>query len=919
MSEMPGVGGYIANLQRPIQKRKERESSSALSPVQPAVKRALGGRTSAPVRFSGIAYSLGNAISSLSPGSKLQNFFLATSKEGSTALLLPESSVVVGRSITSYKRDGWLELQERLPEELAVAAIWLFGVDKLRHLFEKQIKPKVFKNFNHLSTDIAWDRAWGKTTSVDLSPQEMFTKNSQEINALLKLKSVRWLFSVGLALAGVAYFIPKANQWKTNLILKHLNRRKRETEGSNVQFGDPNAQNQAAAQSRTGMTSQIQPGIRTPQQPFATGFNPGINRTQQPYTIANTATPTTTNHQTSQPFRSSTPYRSNQYRVSPKFQGGNNSKAQASQGKGQQKNQGPQFGGLPGGSLIQGLGHLVEQTPYGSILVVDAGIAGGRAYVASKRSLFETAEVLFRDIGSLYFYILCAPHLMKLMGAGLDKAFGTSMGLQPKVADKIHQSILDAAKKRKAPITPDFVEKVLKGATGQLADTLMSPEGVLKREMRNAPKATFKELLKKEIEVYTKSSNIPEAMLRELSDEAINTEQIQKILTAIKNRDDVFAKLSSQERQNLTTAIKQAFRHSVGIPVELRKEAVQDHPVFKKLFSQLPKQEADDLAGRILHAAELDGMNQTHSVLRRSINIMQDVLGERQSELLKHGTALADWMDEAVNRHMTLEEMLKHKPFGSGKASQSARDIQTQVQTFMENILAKTGKDTAEASLINHYKDFITDMTRHKQGRLFSLAIDQQDATLAQKLRAMLKGGLENDHQFLNKALEIVGQLETDSRKFINGDKAAKMQEGITQYSDALLNRLRSLEGKTVTRNLKNELQRFFKLNQNLHYGAWTVALGGTMLCLGWLVPHLQTVLTKRLTGHDKHPGIASVDKGSDASSSKPPAKKLAMPSFPGWPAAPYNTATHFANRSNNGYQPFPFRPVNPGSSYQRA
>lgn len=900
MSETPGVGNYTAKLRRPSQKRQEKGGTPTSQPAHQAAKPISGGKPASAVHFSGLA----NAISSINTPAKLQDLFLATSKEGSTALLLPESSVIVGRSVTSYRRDGWLELQERLPEELTVAAIWLFGVDKLRQIFEKQIKPKVFKDFNHLSTDIAWNRAWGKAATVDLSPQEMFTKNSQEINALLKLKSVRWLFSVGLALTGVAYIIPKANQWKTNLILKHLGRRKRETEGSNVQFGDPNAQG-AAGQPRTSGAAPFQGGTRTPQ-PFSTGFNPSITQTTQPYTATNSLASGTTNNQPSQPFRSATPYkRNNQFyqhqSYQQRFQGGNNSESQASQGR-SQKHRGVQFGGLPGGSLIQGLGHLVEQTPYGSILVVDAGIAGGRSYVASKRSMFETAEVLFRDVGSLYFYILCAPHLMKLMGAGLDSAFKTSMGLQPKVAQELHKRILEDAKAQKTKLTRELVEKVLKGATGELGDTLMQPEGKLKQAMRSTQASTFGELLDRELAVYLKGKNSATSILETLKEKylspgTINTEQIQTLLTAVENN----AKIPSDTRQNMMTAIKQAFRHSAGIPVNLGEEAIP-HNIFEELINKLPPEEATALTQRIKRAAQLDSLNQTHSILRRSINVMHDVLGG-QTKLLKRGVALADWIDEAVNRNLTIDEMAKLKPFGNGP-------IHAQIDDFMAAILQKTGERAPERELLQHYQTLITGMTRHNQGRLFSMATEQHDAALAQKLRAMLKGGLENDHQFLNKALELVGQLETDSRKFINSGKAAKMQEGITHYADALLNKLRSLEGKKLNQGLKGELERFFRLNQNLHYGSWTVALGTTMLCLGWLVPHLQTVLTKRLTGHDKHPGIASVDKDADAHDEKP-----AKPYTPALPlttayASPYTAS--YANNLTPSLRPVP-------NAYQRS
>lgn len=899
MPDTPGMGTVSTTIHRQNRKRLEGEQSVSGLPVS--------NHQSSTPKFSGI---VANAISRIPVDPRIQDLYLASSKEGLPSIVAPESSVILGRSITSYHRGGWLELQERLPEEIAVAAIWLAGVDKLRAVFEWG-KKKILPSYDHISTNTAWDRTWGKVTHVDLSPQEMFTNNSREIDTLLKLKSVRWLFSVGLALTSVAYLIPKANQMKTDMILRRLNRRKRQTEGSNVQFGDPTPQTQPAPQRRTSsLPSMASPLTRT-LQPLATGFTQGpspfLSRpsTTQPFSIGNTfaansqspyATPSTR-----QSFQSTAPYSSYPHPIQPQFQGGNHSTHPARQGKG------VQFGGIPGSSLIQGLGHLVEQTPYGSILVVDAGIAGGRGYVASKRSPYETVEVLFRDLGSLYFYILCAPHLMKGMGWLLNKPFGTSIGIQPRVAEQIHEAI--KKKFPTQPITAGMVEKVIKGATGELGDLLMTPEGDLKMAMRHASSNHFLELLQKEAQVYLKDSKnqslfTTEADIRELlgthlpaKGQSLDPQQIHKLLNAIENRHDQFNQLTDADRRNLGIAVKQAFRHTVGMSFPLDKIAQQD--VFKNLYTTLNhpnSQEADELTQRIRKIAHIDNLNQTHSMLRRGINVMHG-----KSELLTRGDALASWIDEAVNRHMTLPELIEHEikqaktgnktfhmpeafkkkletllgedevsrfeslsghPLSDGAEAVSDAVLH-RIHTTMKELADKAVPNSAEHGLLEHYTHAVANLIQGNQGRLFSLAIEQHDAGLSSKLREMLKGGLENDSRFLHQALDIVGQLETDSRKFASTAKADRMRGIISNYTDALLQKANQPLLKST---LRDELEKFYTLNRNLHYGAWTIAMGVTMTCLGWLVPHLQTLLTKRLTGKDIHPGIASAEHAQEVS-----------------------------------------------------
>lgn len=838
MSLPTGASNQLVNSLAPEKLRKQ---GTQLPLAQPAnFHSAQAPFKSAPAaKFSGI----GNILNS----PKVQDAFLWTEKEGSSSILLPESSVILGRSAASYKRDGWLELQERLPEEVAVAGIWLYGVDSLQKIFEGGLKGKMFPKFNHLSSNIAWNPGGGKVPHVDLTPQELFAKDHKEISSLLKMKSARWVFSVGLALGLVAYAIPKLNQWKTNMLLQYLSRRKRQTEGSNVQFGDP-----------TNMPASTL-------KPQPVGIPAGTIQTSQNISPTQTADPNNGKASaiqpgSEQPGSNFQALKNNPNATKPHQPASNPPASPLQHPQGLNHGKGPQFGGLPGGSLLQAAGHMVEQTPYGSILVVDAGIAGGRGYVASKRSLFETAEVIVRDIGSLYFYILFAPHMMKALGAIADKTLGTSIGLQPKVAEELQKQLL---KQAGGNLKPAHLRQLIEGAS----ESLLASEGTLKKEMRLADRQAFGKVLAQEARMYLPGSNhasgIAQKVLEHLNQNPkLNPAHIQELLQDLQRPQGPFAALSALERKNLGTAVKQAFRHTAGIALDdLSPDGIRRHPAFSEMFGKLAKShphEIGPLTERIRRMARLDGLDQTHTMLRRSLNTMREAFKE-SPQIMEQGHKLADWINHAANRRLTLSEMIAEHPdtlktLIEGKSKPDARAIRSRVLEIMDKLSDKAVKGSPEKALLDQYRSGIGDLMNHEKGRLFSLAIEHDNPVLGQKVQEMLKGGLQNDSRFLSKALDLVGQLETDSRKFNGPEKAAKMRESIVKYSEALMNKLHSSGAKA---GLQHEMERFYRLNRNLHYGAWTISLVGTMLCLGWLVPKVQNTITKRLTGKDKNPGIA--------------------------------------------------------------
>jgi hypothetical protein len=853
MSSPTGIAAQAAN-SRHFEKRNRADKHS----VTPWSVKKRPGLPSLPApKFSGAADVLGKTISIFNAPEWMQKAYLFVSKEGASAVLPLEGAVVVGRTNSAYRRDGWMEVQERVFEEIAAAVIWLKGVDFLKNGF-KSAQNRMLPQYRHLNPDIAWNRPWGKVQTVDLTAQELFTKNHAEINSLLRLKSARWLFSVGLALAGVAYVVPTLNQLKTQAIMSYqISRRKRSQEGDNVQFGDPSGaspQSKGINESQDSVnTALTQPGSSLSS--LQTGFHPF-------------------------PFKSSfqfpagiPSFKSARFGIQhpgshhhPVFWGHDFSlktkAAPLDQGPFKQAGKPVRFGAMPGGSWVQGLGHMVDQTAYGSILVVDAGIAGGRSYVASKRSTFETVEVLVRDIGSLYFYILSVPHIMKALGWAIDGGFKTSVSLEPRVANLINQEIEARLQKRQQVYSLVNIKEVLHGSS---ANGLLLPEGALKTEMRSVASDKLAHCLKLEARAYL-GGNQADALIDQMlaGGGRVMPEKVQAWLEEISTGTGKFQTLNGAERTNLGLALKQAFRHTVGIEVNGLKDTAsmieqlaKQYPSFQEALEAMGKDEVKPFSERIQRMARMDALDQAHTLLRRSLNLLREPLKDQQKalEALKQAEVLADWLDNAKSRHLTLEELRKLEPRVALHQSgpQQVEDVMARFTQFAE----RSGLNV-EKNLLQNYKAQLSKLVSGDTGRLFSLAIDQGDESLSHKLREMLQGGLHYDTAFLRRAQMEVAQFSPDSREFVDLAKAAQMRVSIANYGNALLGRLNALGENVAAATVQDEMKHFLNLNRNLNYASRSVALLGTMFCLGWLVPHVQTTITKRLTGQDRNPGIAS-------------------------------------------------------------
>jgi hypothetical protein len=370
----------------------------------------------------------------------------------------------------------------------------------------------------------------------------------------------------------------------------------------------------------------------------------------------------------------------------------------------------PRFGfRLPSGSVSEGLGHLIEQTPYGTVLVLDTGITTGRTAVAYQREPMEAPEKVFQEIASLYFYMLAQPHMMKLMSKLIDPVFGTSILMEPMIArqmtELIQRQLGDMAKHR-----PDLrsalqhgnvplwtIEEVITGSAQK--DALMQPAAWLSKAMRTANVEGvngFMPLLKLELQAILQNMAATETAHKQIQeyvaplafDGKLSTRNLHRLLTAIQNQHGLFANLEGPARVNLTLAVKNAFRHTAGLPFSLTEKSLEG-PVGNTL-EQLSEPNRQALLARMQRMARIDAWDQANTMLRRSLNVARGhltatpeslPLPERiradwhaeaskrgisqealaTEKLLAHTEAMADWLDQVVSGKLTPEELIQNE------------------------------------------------------------------------------------------------------------------------------------------------------------------------------------------------------------------------------------------------------------------
>lgn len=144
----------------------------------------------------------------------------------STCLL--ESTVLIGRSTQSYKRGGIIELKERVFEELATSAIWLFGVKTFSKIISKGIKKVANIDIN---TDMLPSKLTQKTGFLASKRPDPLTKltsgsGKNYAKTIAGLKFGNILVSSVAAIYLVSTVIPKVNQARTKRLLEQEKQKK---------------------------------------------------------------------------------------------------------------------------------------------------------------------------------------------------------------------------------------------------------------------------------------------------------------------------------------------------------------------------------------------------------------------------------------------------------------------------------------------------------------------------------------------------------------------------------------------------------------------------------------------------------------------------------------------------------------------
>lgn len=127
----------------------------------------------------------------------------------------------------------------------------------------------------------------------------------------------------------------------------------------------------------------------------------------------------------------------------------------------------PSFNGNP----LLSLTNVFENSASCKLLSTDVGIAGGRAYNARNKD--ERREILFRDLSSIYFYLLCRSHINSALNFAES---GRSTRLNPVTAGQLHNR-LSAALRNKNYKADDFEKLVFGDQKAQIPANVLEKMG----------------------------------------------------------------------------------------------------------------------------------------------------------------------------------------------------------------------------------------------------------------------------------------------------------------------------------------------------------------------------------------------------------------------------------------------------------
>jgi hypothetical protein len=696
----------------------------------------------------------------------------AVGRPGIAAILPLEGAVLAGRSASEAKRSGFLGFQERFIEEIVVAAVWLKGVKVLGNLFDK---------FHTLDTSVDWSAK--KLASVDLTPLERYTSSPSSANNLMRVKGLRFLFSVASTLFILGVAIPWLNQLKTKWIIDKYFHKPHPQKQSNPQKSKPQTPqlegfstaltkplSSPRSEARNSIISNQDWEKRLASQP---ALKPSPPETR--YAAPHIASP-----KTNGPIFPAAPYYHQPLNALPpipqlappsqwiplpaaQFQTNQN---QTNQWQNVPYQQAPysrqpsythqpsytsqpyrplQFGaGLPiGNKLLAKAGHIVENTDYGSILVTDLGIMAGRGAVAAKRSPFEALEIWFRDGLSMYFYILSVPHLMTLMDKLMKPTLQSAINLDPAAASAVKNKLVEGIHRLgAATLTKSQLTQLIEGK-----DIPVTNHPELAHWMTSLPLQTpqgegFLKALELELKATLNTPQQPqraEAVFNSLKtilpqlqspDGRLGTKAFSSLLDGISSgklpSSDLSAlqslSLNSSEAQTVLRSLKNAFRHHAGMEAAHWQSGGIIRPFLEKVLPEAADHPA--LLERLNRISEADTADLMNSLFRRGLLLSENGLKEDHQA---RAHLVSNWLESAANRKLSFQEVAREvleetkQEIAQLKAlPESLKPSLKQLQEMLGSIRASATSAAPFEAIRNHLKQSPNKLHQDLASKLFT-------------------------------------------------------------------------------------------------------------------------------------------------------------------------------------------------------
>jgi hypothetical protein len=136
--------------------------------------------------------------------------------------------------------------------------------------------------------------------------------------------------------------------------------------------------------------------------------------------------------------------------------------------------------------LINSAGYNMESNPWFKLWTGDAGVSGGRAIHA--RNNDERAEILFRDVGSIFFYMFSTSLTIKALSKLFDDKLGIHSKINPSLTTHLNKEILGQNIKNAS--YEDFA-KAVRGQEGHkpIVDNLLN--GLTPEKIEQIEKSSF--------------------------------------------------------------------------------------------------------------------------------------------------------------------------------------------------------------------------------------------------------------------------------------------------------------------------------------------------------------------------------------------------------------------------------------------